>query len=113
VPDLIIFSSAPHPPGQHHLYRSTSHRILGVLFKEAIHGVDHDEVYRGRLLARPEKRLIADITQAVLAIGGDVRRGITTVILEEVRSGDWAVGGQAFNTDDVLSLSPRREAPNC
>lgn len=60
-----------------------------------------------------KKHLIEDITNAVLAIGGEERRGVTTVLLEEIKSGDWAIGGQAFSTDDVLSLAAPRIGPNC
>ena len=52
-----------------------------------------------------KKHLIENITATVLAIGGEERRGVTTVILEEVKSGDWSIGGQAFSTEDVMSMS--------
>jgi 4-oxalocrotonate tautomerase len=62
--------------------------------------------------SKQKKHLIEDITSTVLAIGGEDRRGITTVILEEIKSGDWAIGGQAFSTDDVLLLSSEGKSPN-
>jgi 4-oxalocrotonate tautomerase len=62
--------------------------------------------------ASQKKHLIADITSTMLAIGGEERRGVTTVILEEIKSGDWAIGGQAFSTHDVIALTPEGKAPN-
>ncbi len=51
-----------------------------------------------------KKRLIHDLTEAVIGIAGEARRGVITVILEDVKSGDWGIGGQAFTTQDVLDL---------
>jgi 4-oxalocrotonate tautomerase len=31
-------------------------------------------------------------------------RGVTWVVLEEVKSGDWAVGGKSLSTEDVKAL---------
>jgi 4-oxalocrotonate tautomerase len=59
-----------------------------------------------------KKQLIADITATVLAIGGEERRAVTTVLLEEIKSGDWAIGGQVFSTEEVLNMLPRGAEPN-
>jgi 4-oxalocrotonate tautomerase len=32
-------------------------------------------------------------------------RSVTVVIVEEVRSGDWGIGGQAMTTDAVRALA--------
>jgi 4-oxalocrotonate tautomerase len=32
-------------------------------------------------------------------------RGVTWCVLEEVHSGDWAIGGNALTTQDVLALA--------
>jgi 4-oxalocrotonate tautomerase len=32
-------------------------------------------------------------------------RGVTWVVLDEVKSGDWAIGGQALTTGDVRALA--------
>ena len=31
-------------------------------------------------------------------------RGVTWVVVEEVQSGDWGIGGQALRTEDVKAL---------
>jgi len=36
---------------------------------------------------------------------GEALRPVTCVLLEEVSSGAWGVGGKALTTDDVCSLS--------
>ena len=32
-------------------------------------------------------------------------RSVTWVVLEEVKSGDWAIGGNALSTDDVKAMA--------
>jgi len=52
-----------------------------------------------------EKREIVDkLTDAMVSIEGENMRGVTWVIVEEVKSGDWAIGGNALTTEDVKAL---------
>jgi 4-oxalocrotonate tautomerase len=48
-----------------------------------------------------KKEIITRLTDAMVAIEGENMRSVTWVILEEVRSGDWGIGGQALTTDAV------------
>jgi 4-oxalocrotonate tautomerase len=59
----------------------------------------------------PEEKaeMIHGITEAVVAVEGEGVRNYTVVVLEEVRSGDWAFGGQRVSTADVHAL--RGSAP--
>jgi 4-oxalocrotonate tautomerase len=54
----------------------------------------------------PEQKgeMISSITDAMVAIEGENLRGVTWVVLEEVRSGDWGIGGKGLTTGDVLAL---------
>jgi 4-oxalocrotonate tautomerase len=51
-----------------------------------------------------KRRMIEKVTQAMLSVEGENLRDYTVVILEEVKSGDWGVGGKALTTDDVKRL---------
>ena len=52
-----------------------------------------------------EKREIVDkLTDAMVSIEGENMRGVTWVIVEEVKSGDWAIGGNPLTTEDVKAL---------
>ncbi len=55
--------------------------------------------------AAQKKEMIARLTDAMVAIEGENMRSVTTVIVEEVRSGDWGIGGQAMTTDAVRALA--------
>jgi 4-oxalocrotonate tautomerase len=52
-----------------------------------------------------KRRMIEDLTDTMVAIEGEAMRDVTTVIVEEVRSGDWGIGGRAMRTEDVRALA--------
>ncbi len=53
-----------------------------------------------------QKRAIVDrLTEAMVAIQGENMRSVTWVVLEEVGSGDWAIGGKALSIDDVKAMA--------
>jgi 4-oxalocrotonate tautomerase len=56
-----------------------------------------------------KKELIAKLTDTVVAMEGEAIRPYTVVLLEDVRSGEWGVGGQALTTDDVLALAAAKK----
>jgi 4-oxalocrotonate tautomerase len=52
-----------------------------------------------------KRRIIEDLTDAMVAIEGEAMRPVTLVVVEEVRSGDWGVAGKALTTQDVRALA--------
>jgi 4-oxalocrotonate tautomerase len=52
-----------------------------------------------------KRRIIRDLTEAMVAIEGENMRPVTTVIVEEVKSGDWGMGGKPITTADVKALA--------
>ncbi len=53
----------------------------------------------------PEKqRMIEKVSEAIVSVEGEKLRDKTVVLLEEIRSGDWGVGGQTLATDTVKRL---------
>lgn len=52
-----------------------------------------------------KKEIIAKLTDAMVAIEGESLRSVTWVTIEEVRSGDWGIGGQALTTEAVRALA--------
>ena len=57
-----------------------------------------------------KKELIAKLTDAVVAMEGEALRPYTVVLLEDVRSGSWGVGGQGLTTEDVKALAGKKTA---
>ena len=52
-----------------------------------------------------KKEIVTKLTDAMVAIEGENLRPFTWVIVEEVRSGDWGVGGKTLTTSDVNSVA--------
>jgi 4-oxalocrotonate tautomerase len=57
-----------------------------------------------------KQQITHDLTEAMVAIEGERMRGVTWCVIEEVKSGDWAIGGQSLTTEAVYALA-RGEAP--
>ena len=55
----------------------------------------------------PEQKgqIVERLTDAMVSIEGENMRGVTWVVVEEVRSGDWGIGGNALTTEDVRELA--------
>jgi 4-oxalocrotonate tautomerase len=51
--------------------------------------------------------MIAKVTDTMVGIEGEALRGVTWVLLDEVRSGDWGIGGNGLTTADVHALQGR------
>lgn len=51
-----------------------------------------------------KKEMIEKITDTMVSIEGESMRHVTTVIIEEIKSGDWGMGGKAMTTADVKAL---------
>jgi 4-oxalocrotonate tautomerase len=53
-----------------------------------------------------QKRTMAErLTETMVEIEGENMRGVTWVLVEEVKSGQWAIGGQPLSTADVKALA--------
>jgi 4-oxalocrotonate tautomerase len=50
-------------------------------------------------------QIVERLTDAMVSIEGENMRGVTWVVVEEVRSGDWGIGGQALSTEAVKALA--------
>jgi 4-oxalocrotonate tautomerase len=49
--------------------------------------------------------MIRKITDTMVAIEGENLRSVTWVFIEEVKSGDWGIGGNPLTTSDVIALA--------
>jgi 4-oxalocrotonate tautomerase len=57
-----------------------------------------------------KKKMVTDLTDAMVAIEGESMRQVTWVVIEEVKSGHWALGGKPLSTADVRALQASRNA---
>ncbi|HEY1004781.1 MAG TPA: 4-oxalocrotonate tautomerase family protein [Streptosporangiaceae bacterium] len=52
-----------------------------------------------------KRRIVEELTDAMVAIEGEAMRPVTWVVVEEVRSGDWGIAGKPLTTQDVRALA--------
>ncbi len=55
--------------------------------------------------AAQKQEMIEKLTDTMVGIEGENMRSVTWVIIEETKSGDWGIGGQALTTDAVKALA--------
>jgi 4-oxalocrotonate tautomerase len=52
-----------------------------------------------------KREIVRKLTDAMVSIEGETMRPVTLVIVEEVKSGDWGIGGKPLTTADVKALA--------
>ena len=62
------------------------------------------KVIEGVFSEAQKKEMIKKITDTMVSIEGENLRQVTFVIVEEVKSGDWGIGGKAMTTADVKAV---------
>jgi 4-oxalocrotonate tautomerase len=55
--------------------------------------------------ATQKREMISKLTDAMVLIEGENMRQVTWVVIEEVKSGEWGIGGQALTTEAVKNLA--------
>jgi len=68
------------------------------------------KVIEGVFSSEQKSRIIRDLTDAMVEIEGEAMRSVTWTVVEEVKSGDWAIGGKPLATADVRALAAARPA---
>ena len=55
----------------------------------------------------PEQKgqIVERLTDAMVSIEGENMRDVTWVLVEEVKSGNWGIGGQPLSTENVKALA--------
>jgi 4-oxalocrotonate tautomerase len=54
--------------------------------------------------ANQKQEMLTRLTETMVDIEGEAMRPVTWVTIEEVASGEWAIGGKALTTQDVKDL---------
>jgi len=52
-----------------------------------------------------KQEMVKKLTDTMVSIEGENMRQVTWVVIEEVKSGHWGVGGTPLTTEDVLALA--------
>jgi 4-oxalocrotonate tautomerase len=57
-----------------------------------------------------KKQIVQKLTDAMVSIEGENMRPVTWVLIEDVKSGEWAIGGNPLTTTDVKNLAAGKQA---
>jgi 4-oxalocrotonate tautomerase len=68
------------------------------------------KVIEGVFSQKQKQEMVARLTDTMVSIEGENMRGVTCVLIEEVKSGDWGVGGKSFTTADVKAMAAGKPA---
>lgn len=52
-----------------------------------------------------KRQMIEEVTDAMVSVEGEAMRGLTWVRVQEIASGEWAIGGKAMTAADVKSAA--------
>jgi len=62
------------------------------------------KVFEGELTKAQTKEVIQKITDVMVSFSGESLRQATWVVVQEVESGNWGVGGNALGLDDIRAI---------
>jgi 4-oxalocrotonate tautomerase len=52
-----------------------------------------------------KREMVEKLTEVIVGIEGEHMRPVTVVIVEDVKSGDWGIGGKPVTTADVKAMA--------
>jgi 4-oxalocrotonate tautomerase len=62
------------------------------------------QLIEGVFTPEQKRRMIEEVTDTMVAIEGEAMRSVTWVRIQELRSGEWGIGGKGLTTEDVKAL---------
>jgi 4-oxalocrotonate tautomerase len=68
------------------------------------------KVLEGVFSDSQKREMVKKLTDVMVSIEGENMRKVTWVVIEEVKSGDWGVGGTPLTTEDVMAMSTGKQA---
>jgi 4-oxalocrotonate tautomerase len=63
------------------------------------------KVIEGVFTPEQKSQIAERLTDAMVSVEGENMRGVTWCVIDEVKSGDWAIGGQGLTTEAVHALA--------
>lgn len=67
------------------------------------------KVIEGVFSNEQKQQIVRKLTDAMVSIEGENMRPVTWVMVEDVKSGEWAIGGNPVTTADVKDLAARKK----
>jgi 4-oxalocrotonate tautomerase len=68
------------------------------------------KVIEGVFSHEQKREIVQKLTDAMVSVEGENMRPVTWVVIEDVKSGEWAIGGNPLTTADVRNLAAGKKA---
>jgi 4-oxalocrotonate tautomerase len=65
------------------------------------------QLIKGVFTPDQKKQMIQKVTDAMIEVEGEPMRPVTWVRVQEVESGDWAIGGNPLSAADVRAMAAK------
>lgn len=52
-----------------------------------------------------KQQMIQKVTDAMVSVEGEAMRGVTWVRVQEIASGEWAIGGKGLTVADIKAMA--------
>jgi 4-oxalocrotonate tautomerase len=62
------------------------------------------KVIEGAFTPEEKQQMITKVTEAMVEVEGEALRPVTSVIVEDIRSGEWGIGGRTLTAQDVKDM---------
>ena len=66
------------------------------------------QLIKGVFTPEQKKVMIEKVTDAMVAVEGEPMRPVTWVRIEEIESGQWAIGGKPLTAADVKAMANKQ-----
>jgi 4-oxalocrotonate tautomerase len=63
------------------------------------------KLIEGVFTPKQKQEMVRKLTDTMVSIEGENMRPVTWVVIEEVKSGEWGIGGNPLSTSDVKALA--------
>jgi 4-oxalocrotonate tautomerase len=63
------------------------------------------KMIEGVFTPKQKQEMVRKLTDTMVSIEGENMRPVTVVVVEEVKSGDWGIGGNPLTTNDAKALA--------
>jgi 4-oxalocrotonate tautomerase len=63
------------------------------------------QLIKGVFTPEQKKRMIEKVTDAMVSVEGEAMRPVTWVRVQEIESGEWAIGGNPLSAADVKQMA--------
>jgi 4-oxalocrotonate tautomerase len=63
------------------------------------------QLIKGVFTPEQKKRMIEKVTDAMVSVEGEAMRPVTWVRVQEIESGEWAIGGNPLTAADVKQMA--------